>query len=218
MPNRKTNKKEDVNPKIDNEDVYDEQSEGCDDNSFFDEKALARLLTHRSIYLFGPINKHSVLSVISQIHICETVSYDDITIYINSEGGYVSDCFALIDVMDNSKCDISTVVLGIAASAACLIASNGTKGKRFGGKYSEFMYHESYGDLVDVSQSQLPHYMRQFGKIQKTMDKIFQRNTGKSVVEIKKKFLEKKLDRYMSSCEAKGFGIIDKILCTRKKR
>lgn len=193
----------------------EEESEG---NFTLDVNSFTRLLTHRSVYFFGMVNRASVLSAIAQIHFCESLDPNqDITLYINSEGGYISDCFALIDVMDNCKCDISTVVLGTAASAACLIASNGTKGKRYAGKNSEFMYHESYGDLADVTHSQMPYYIRQFSRTQQKLDKIFRRNTGKSMKEIKKKFLEKNLDRYMSSTEARDFGIVDKILASRRR-
>lgn len=197
---------------LDTEDGEDDEGLGIDVKSF------TRLLTHRSIYLFGIVNRQNILSVIAQIHFCETLSNkDDITLYINSEGGYIGDCFALIDVMDHCKCDISTVVLGTAASAACLIASNGTKGKRLAGRNAEFMYHESYGDLMDVSQSQLPYYVQQFTRTQKKLDQIFRRNTGKSMNEIRKKFLEKKLDKYMNSTEARDFGIIDKVLPSRRR-
>jgi len=191
-----------------------------DDDSFgLDAKSFTRLLTNRSIYLFGFVNRQNILSVIAQIHFCETLSdKEDITLYINSEGGYISDCFALIDVMDCCKCDVSTVVLGTAASAACLIASNGTRGKRCSGKNAEFMYHESYGDLVDVSHSQMIYYMEQFTRTQQKLDKMFKRNTGKSISVIREKFLEKNLDKYMNASEAKDFGIIDKILQPRSRR
>lgn len=189
-----------------------------DSNLQVDPKDLCRILSHRNIYLFGIINRKNILHIISQIHFCETLDKDEeITLYINSEGGYISDCFALIDVMDHCKCPISTVVLGSAASAACLIASNGTPGMRYAGKNAEFMYHESYGDLVDVSHSQMRYYAEQFNRTQLRLDKIFRRNTGKSISVIREKFLEKKLDKYMTSSEAKDFGIIDKVLSSRRR-
>jgi ATP-dependent Clp protease protease subunit len=146
----------------------------------------------------------------------EQKSNEDITLIINSDGGYINDCFALIDIMDSSKCDIGVVVLGIAASAACLIASNGTQGKRVAGKNSEFMFHEVTGFPYEIKKSDLEYIKKETVKHQKKFSQIFARNTGQAIRTIEKIFYGQK-DRYMNSSEAKQFGIVDKILIQRKR-
>jgi len=170
----------------------------------------------RSIYITGFIEEVSIESVIAQIHMLESKNREDIHIYVNSDGGYLQDCFALIDIMDSSPCDICTFTVGRAASAACLIASNGTKGKRYGGKNAEFMFHELYGDIVDAKKSNLSYHRDMFDKTNQKVNKIFCKNTGQTIKNIKNVFYDRNLDRWMNCLEAKKFGIIDKIMKKRK--
>jgi len=175
-------------------------------------------IDQRRIYLFGPVDTESILSVIESIHFLEQKDKNqDIELYINSDGGYVDDCFALIDVMDVSPCDIKVVVLGRAASAACLIASNGTQGKRYSGRNAEFMYHESTGDLPPVRPSEMKYWKEEMTRIENKCNRIFSRNTGQSLKIINDMFSNRHLDRWMIPLEAKKFGIIDKILPVKKR-
>ena len=175
-------------------------------------------LETRNVYLTGEINELNIISVISQIHILEKNSNDDISLYINSDGGAIQDCLALIDVMDASPCDIATYTVGRAASAACLIASNGSLGKRFAGANSAFMFHEVYGDVVEFKYSHLAYYRDLFNRETKKVNKIFSRNTGKSIKEIKNIFLKENLDKWLTSEEAMKFGIVDKIMSVKRKK
>lgn len=170
----------------------------------------------RKIYLFGEIDQDNILSVIHHIHVLEKKSDEDIDLYINSEGGYVYDCLALIDVMDASNCDIRTVVVGNAASAACLIASNGTPGKRFAGKNAEFMFHEAES-IIGVKNSNIEQHRFDIRRRQKKITSIFSKNTGKPIEDIDKMFYCVNLDKLMSASEAKKFGIVDKILKNKRK-
>lgn len=170
----------------------------------------------RCIYLYGFINEQNIMSAINQIHTLETTDDSDINLYINSDGGFLNDCFALIDVMDTSPCDVATYTVGRAASAACLIASNGTKGKRFCGKNAQFMYHEPYGDLYDVKGSDVPYYDKMFRKDNQRANKILSQNTGQNVKDIKEMFFQPRLDKWMGAREALKFGIVDKIMKKRK--
>ena len=174
-------------------------------------------LDNRMVYLFGEIEQSTILDVIAQIHILEKKSNEDITLFINSDGGYISDCLALIDVMNSSLCDIHTVVLGRAASAACLVASNGTIGKRFAGKNSEFMYHEATSFLPEVKPSQMSYFAKEFARIEQKCNRLFMQNTGRCLDDIKEVFLSSYLDRWMAAREAKQFGIVDKILTSKRK-
>ena len=170
-------------------------------------------IDQRKIYLFTDIDPTSMQSVISHIHFMEEKdSKSDIDLYINSDGGYVLDSLALIDVMDASPCDIRTIVVGRAASAACLIASNGTRGKRFAGKNSEFMYHQSMGDLEDVRLSDMKYWTNEMKRIEEKCNKIFQKNTEQDINVIREMFLSDPMDKWMNSKGSKDFGIIDHII------
>jgi len=175
-------------------------------------------LDQRKIYLFDFIETPSILRVIENIHYLEKKSKKaDIALYINSDGGYVEDCMALIDVMDTSPCHIKTIVLGKAASAACLIASNGSQGKRYAGRNSEFMYHESLATLEEVKASQMNYWRKEFERIEKKCNQMFSKNTGQDLNIIAEMFLNRNLDNWMTAKEAKKFGIIDHILPARRR-
>ena len=176
------------------------------------------MLDQRKIYLFGDITIESVLSIISQIHILEHRSKkQDIELIINSDGGCVPDCLAIIDAMDSSPCEIKTLVLGRALSAACLIASNGTPGKRCAGRNAEFMYHEICETIGDVKPSHMRYYKQETSRLAKKFNGIFSRNTGRTIKEIEDIFLKKEIDIWLYAKEAKDFGIIDKIVSSKRK-
>lgn len=175
-------------------------------------------IEQRNLYLFSQVDSESMLSLIEGIHFFENKSKEkDINLYINSDGGYVDDCLALIDVMDSSPCDIRTIVLGRAASAACLISSNGTIGKRIAGKNADFMFHESYGMLPEVRGTELPYWKNEFERTENKIRKIFSKNTGQPIDKIVETFLSKNLDRWMTALEAHKFGIIDKIMTSKRR-
>jgi len=198
------------------EEILDEENSYQDLSSMENILSILEELKNRKIYLFGEINKESVLNTIVQIHSLEDRSNEDIEILINSDGGYVVDCLALIDVMNFSNCDFKTIALGTTASAACLIISNGTEGKRFAGKNTDFMFHEVYGDIPDFRISNAKYHEEEAKKIQNKFTSIFAINTGKTKKEIEKTFYKtNEKDRFFTSKEAKEFGIIDKILKTK---
>jgi len=175
-------------------------------------------LESRRIYLFGDVNKTNILNVIYQIQMLEDRSNEDIELVINSDGGFIVDCFALIDIMDACRCDIKTTVYGLAASAACMIASNGTKGKRYAGKQAEFMFHEVMGDLHMIRKSDLPSIIKDTTRYQNKFNKLFSRNTGQPTKIISNCFYGLSQDKYMTTAEAKKFGIIDHVISPRRKQ
>lgn len=175
-------------------------------------------MEQRKIYLFEDICPESVVNVISQIHFLEEKDpNEDIELYINSDGGFVLDGLALIDVMNSCSCDIKVFVIGRAASAACLIASNGTEGKRYMGKNSECMYHQSYSDLPDVKLTDIEYWKKEISRIQDKCNRIFSKNTKQSIETIGEMFFSGGKDRWMTASEAKKFGIVDKIMKTKNR-
>ena len=170
-------------------------------NGFMD---MVEKISNRILYLFGEVETESILQLISEIKILESKSNEDIEIIINSPGGYVTECFALIDIMDASPCDFIITVLGQAASAACLIASNGTPGKRFSGKNSEFMFHEVMG-FTEVREQDLAYIGKETKRTQQKFNKIFSRNTGQKINKIKNKdlnsFIINAIEVYLNKLE-----------------
>ncbi len=174
---------------------------------------------NRKIYLYDDVKPESILSVIYQIHILEKKDpTKDIELIISSNGGYVVDCLALIDVMDMSPCDFKVLVLGMAASAACLIASNGTPGKRYAGKNAEFMFHEVRQMIPEIKYSEIKYYLNDLKRTQKKFNKIFGHNTEKTEKEIQQAFYGVANDRYMTATEARSFGIIDHVEMGKRVR
>lgn len=178
---------------------------------------LSEKLENRRVYLFGDICTYNILVVIHQIHVLENRDPNkEIELFINSGGGYVIDCLALIDVMDASSCDFKVTVLGMAASAACLIASNGSPGRRYAGRNSEFMFHEVSGPIPDMKMSDMDYYRMETKRAQDKFNRLFSRNTGLSVGTLKKEFYQQK-DKYITATEARKFGIVDHVMTPRRK-
>ena len=189
-----------------------------DSNSYNNIINIIDKFKNRRIYLFGDICTYNILVVVNQIHILESRDPNsDIELYINSGGGFVIDCLALIDTMDASRCDFKVTVLGMAASAACLIASNGTPGKRYAGRNSEFMFHEVSGPVSEMKLSELEYYGKEAKRVQEKFNRIFTRNTGLSSLIMKKEFYRPK-DKFLTAVEARKFGIVDHVLTPRRKK
>jgi ATP-dependent Clp protease protease subunit len=202
----------------------EEISEPFEDESFDSNQPMLQLLESmngkpplRKVYLFGEVNTRSIWSVISQIHLMEADGSEDIELYINSGGGYVIDCFALVDVMNSSSCDFQTIVVGQAASAACLIASNGSCGKRYAGRNSEFLWHEVFGAIPEVRHSEIAFWKRETKRPQEKFNRIFSQNTGRTIKEINDNFYNNRMDACFSAQQAKEFGVVDHLLHHKKR-
>ncbi|MDO8609306.1 MAG: ATP-dependent Clp protease proteolytic subunit [bacterium] len=198
-------------------DMVEEEEYFVKENTTAVTDNIEQLTTTRSVYIFDTIDNLIIANAISQINYLAKINSEDISIYINSNGGNVDDCFALIDIMDSCLCDIKTIVIGQAASAACLLSSNGTHGKRYAGQNSEFLYHEMSFEITDFKGSNIKYHKEMYDKSSKKFHDIFARNTGKNMKQIKKTFLKKGEDIWMDSQNAKKFGIIDEILSIKTR-
>ncbi len=182
------------------------------EKSQFGERAYdiySRLLREGIIFLGGPIDDDTANIVIAQFLFLQSEDVKkDIKLYINSPGGSVTAALAIIDTMNHIKNDVSTVCVGLAASAAALILSAGKKGKRFSLVNSEIMIHQPMGGAQGQA-SDIEINARQILKIKAKLNKMMAENTGKPLAQI-----ERDVDRdyYMSADEAKKYGIIDKVI------
>lgn len=187
------------------------------EKSQFGERAYdiySRLLNERIIFLGGPIDDHVANIVIAQlIHLEHADPKKDIMLYINSPGGSVTSAMAIFDTMNHIKPDVSTVCVGIAASAAAVLLSSGAKGKRFCLPNSEVMIHQVMGG-VEGQASDIAITAKHILRTKENLNKILAKNTGKTPSEIEK---DSDRDYYMTADEAKKYGIVDDIITKSKK-
>ncbi|MFH0755360.1 MAG: ATP-dependent Clp endopeptidase proteolytic subunit ClpP [bacterium] len=182
------------------------------EKSQFGERAYdiySRLLKERIIFLGGEIDDDSANIIIAQLLFLQSEDpKKDISLYINSPGGSVTAALAIFDTMNHVKNDVSTVCVGMAASAAALLLSAGKKGKRFSLPNSEIMIHQPMGGTHGQA-SDIEINAKQILKLKDKLNKILSKNTGQTLSKIEK---DADRDYYMSAEEAKKYGIIDKIL------
>ncbi len=137
----------------------------------------------------------------------------DINFYINSPGGSVTDAFAILDTMNFIKCDVSTICLGLAASAASLLLVSGTIGKRFALQNSEILIHQpSISGGLQGQATDIKIYSDWMQRSKLRLNEIYSKRTGQPI-DIIARDMER--DYHMAAEEAKAYGIIDDILQNR---
>lgn len=169
----------------------------------------SRLLKENIIFLGGQIEDHTANIVIAQLLFLQSEDpKKDISLYVNSPGGSVTATLAIVDTMKHIKNDVSTVCVGLAASGGAIILSSGAKGKRFALPNAEIMIHQPLGGAQGQA-TDIEITAKQIIKIREKLNKILAENTGQPVAQIEK---DVERDYYMSTEDAKKYGIIDKVL------
>ena len=169
----------------------------------------SRLLKDRIIFVTGEIEDNMANAIVAQLlFLTATDSDSDITMYINSPGGSVSSAFAIYDTMQYIKSDVSTVCLGIAASAAAFLLSSGTKGKRRILPHAEVMIHQPLGG-VSGQASDIDIHAKHILKTRDILNKLLAKNTGQKVSKIAK---DTDRDNYLNAKEALEYGLVDEII------
>ena len=173
----------------------------------------SRLLEERIIFLGSVINDYVANVVIAQLLFLEKIDpKKDITIYVNSPGGSVSSTLAMYDTMQLIKCDVSTVCVGIAASGGSVILMGGTKGKRFILPHSEVMIHQPLGG-VEGQATDISIHAQHIMQTKELLNRMIAKHTGQ---EFKKVTEDTERDKFMSAKEAVAYGIVDKIIESKK--
>lgn len=173
----------------------------------------SRLLNERIIFLGGPIDDHTANLIIAQLlYLDHTDPKKDISLYINSPGGSVTAGLAIIDTMNFIKSDVSTICVGIAASMGALILSSGQKGKRYTLPNSEVMIHQVMGG-AEGQASDIAINAKHILRTKDTLNKILAQNTNKKMEQVEK---DSDRDYWMTSDEAKKYGIVDEIIAKPK--
>ena len=177
----------------------------------FGERAFdifSRLLKERIIFLTGQIDDHAANLIIAQLLFLQSEDpKKDVFFYINSPGGSVTATLAMVDTMHHIKPDVATVCVGIAASGAALLLSQGARNKRFALPNAEIMIHQPLGGAQGQA-SDIEITAKHILATRDRLNKMLAKATGKPLAQI-----EKDVDRdfFMTADEAKKYGIIDEV-------
>jgi len=174
----------------------------------------SRLLKERIVFIGTPIDDTIASLVIAQLLFLESEDPDkNINLYINSPGGSVSAGLAIYDTMQYIRPDISTICIGMAASMAAVLLAGGTKGKRTALPNSRIMIHQPWGG-VQGTATDISIQAEEILRMKKRINEIIANHCNRSVSQVEK---DTDRDYYMSSEEAKTYGLIDNILFKKAK-
>jgi ATP-dependent Clp protease, protease subunit len=172
----------------------------------------SRLLRERIIFLTGPVEDHMASVIIAQLLFLEAENpKKEISMYINSPGGVVTAGMAIYDTMQFIRPNVSTLCVGQAASMGSLLLCAGAPGMRFALPNARIMVHQPSGGFQGQASDMLRH-AEDIMKIKRRLNEVYVKHTGRDYDTI-----ERTLDRdhFMSSDEAKEFGIIDQVYSKR---
>jgi ATP-dependent Clp protease, protease subunit len=175
----------------------------------------SRLLKERIVFLGTPIDDQVGNLVMAQLLHLESEEPDkDINLYINSPGGDITSLFAVYDTMQYIRSDVSTIVMGQAASAAAVLLAAGARGKRFALPHSRVLIHQPHGGAqgqavdIEIQAKEILRY-------RKLLDEILSLHTGQPIEKIGK---DTDRDFIMTAEQAKEYGVIDEVISSRKIR
>ena len=172
----------------------------------------SRLLKERVVFCVGPIDDYMANVIVAQLLFLESENPEkDINLYINSPGGVVTAGLAIYDTMQYIRCDISTMCVGQAASAASLLLMAGAKGKRLALPNSRIMIHQPSGGAQGQA-TDIEIQAREILYLRSRLNNIYVKHTGQALEQIER---DMERDRFMSADDAKGYGLIDSVLETR---
>ena len=172
----------------------------------------SRLLNDRIIMLHDEVNTATASVVVAQLLFLESQDpTKDISLYINSPGGSVTDGLAIYDTMQYIKCDVSTICMGMAASMGAFLLSAGTKGKRLALPNSTIMIHQPLGGYKGQATDMEIH-TRYMLDTKARLNRILSENTGKPLDIIKN---DTERDNFMTAEQAKNYGLVDRVLTNR---
>lgn len=174
----------------------------------------SRLLRDRVIFLVGPVTEQSANLVVAQLLFLESENPDkDISLYIDSPGGSVYAGLSIYDTMQFIKPDVSTICLGMAASMGAFLLASGAAGKRYALPNSRIMIHQPSGGSQGTA-ADIEIQAKEILELRSRLNGILASHTGQSIEKIAK---DTERDNFMSSLEAKEYGIIDRVFTNRSE-
>jgi ATP-dependent Clp protease protease subunit len=172
----------------------------------------SRLLKERVVFLVGPVTEVTANLIVAQLLFLESDNPDkEISFYINSPGGSVSDGLAIYDTMQFVKPNVSTLCIGQAASMGALLLAAGAKGKRFCLPNSRVMIHQPMGGFQGQA-SDVEIHAREILNRKAKLNEIFAKHTGQDLKTVER---DTDRDNFLSAEQALGYGIVDKVLVSR---
>ncbi len=176
----------------------------------------SRLLKDRIIFLGEDVNATTASLVIAQMLFLESEDPDkEISLYINSPGGSITDGMGIVDTMNYIKCPVSTICVGLAASFGAVLLANGEKGKRFATPNAEILIHQPLigGNGIAGQTTEIKIQADHMIKTREKLNKLLSDKTGQSIETIEK---DTERDHWMTAEEALAYGLIDGIMDKRK--
>jgi ATP-dependent Clp protease, protease subunit len=169
----------------------------------------SRLLKERVIFIVGPIEDHMANLIVAQLLFLESENPDkDIALYINSPGGSVSAGLSIYDTMQFIKPDVSTMVVGQAASMGAVLLAGGAKGKRYSLPHSRVMIHQPLAGFQGQA-SDIDIHAREVLETRDRLNRILSKHTGQTIDKIRQ---DTDRDNFMGGEAAVNYGLIDKVL------
>jgi ATP-dependent Clp protease protease subunit len=175
----------------------------------------SRLLKDRIVFLGTPINDVVANLIIAQLLFLEAEDPEqDISFYINSPGGSVTAGLAIYDTMQYIRPDVSTICIGLAASAGALLLAAGAPKKRFSLPNSTIMIHQPLGG-VQGQATDIEIHAREILRIKGALNHILVKHTGQPLERVAE---DTERDRFMTPEQAQGYGLIDEVITSRNGR
>lgn len=172
----------------------------------------SKLLKDRIIFLGDEVNDATAGLIVAQLLFLESEDPDkDIHLYINSPGGSITAGMAIYDTMQYIKPDVSTICIGMAASMGAFLLAAGAKGKRLALPNSEIMIHQPLGGTRGQA-TDIEIHAKRILKMKDTLNQILSERTGQPLEKIQ---MDTERDNFMSSIEAKEYGLIDEVITNR---
>ncbi len=173
----------------------------------------SRLLKERIVFLGSPIDDTVANLVMAQLLHLESEDPDkDIALYINSPGGVISSFFAVYDTIQHIKPDVSTFCMGQAASASAVLMAAGAPGKRFALPHARIMLHQPHGG-VEGQVTDIEIQAKEIVRLRVELNQVLVDHTGQTLQRIED---DTERDFWMTSSEAKEYGVIDEVLMPRR--
>ena len=177
----------------------------------------SRLLKDRIIFLSEDVNQTSASLVIAQMLFLESEDPDkEISLYINSPGGSITDGMGIVDTMNYIKCPVSTICVGLAASFGAVLLANGEKGKRYATPNSEILIHQpligGQGGGISGQTTEIKIHAEHMIRTREKLNKLLSDRTGQPIERINQ---DTERDHYMTAQEALEYGLIDGIMDKR---
>lgn len=167
-----------------------------------------KMIEERKVFLWGQVDDKSAKHVVDRLMYLDALETKDITLYINSPGGYVTAGFAVYDCMKSLKSEVSTICTGFAASMGSILLSAGEKGKRYIQPHARVMIHQPSGGARGPA-SDIEITAMEILKTKELSARLLAENCGQDIEKILKDFNR---DHWMGAEESIAYGIVDQII------